>query len=139
MEFLAQLSEFIGNHILLVGALIILIGLLIYTESRQGGASVTPKQAVNLINREDAVVLDIRDKKKFSAGHITGAKNIPFAGLEKQIPSLKSDLERPVLIVCDSGQTAGPAAKLLIKEAFQTYRLSGGMMAWQGDSLPVVK
>jgi len=83
-------------------------------------------------------VLDIREKKEFKAGHIVDALNIPFTSLATRKDELK-DKARPVIVVCKSGQTASAASKMLKDAGFaEVYRLSGGMMDWTGNNLPVV-
>ena len=102
--------------------------------------SVTPAQATSLINKEDAVIIDIRPKKEWTTGHITGAKHIPLSDLDRRIDELTKYKQRPVIVVCNLGQAAATATRKLKAAGFeQAVRLSGGMTEWKGQSLPIVK
>ena len=84
-----QLFEFIGNHPILVGTFVLLIFFFIRNETQRGGRGVTAQQLVDMVNREDAVVLDVREKKDYDEGHIVDAINVPFSALETRIDELK--------------------------------------------------
>lgn len=132
--------EFIANHPYLVGAFVLLLALFIRNETRRGGRSVTPQQLVDMVNREDAVVVDIRERKEFQDGHIVDALNIPNASLESRLDELKKFRDRPIVVACKMGQNAGAAGTLLRKQGFENVaRLSGGMAEWRNQNLPVVK
>ena len=137
---MARLFEFVSNHLLLVGVFVTLLVLFIMNEARRGGRSVSAQELVNLVNRDKAVVVDVRDRKEFAAGHIVDAINIPFATLEKRMSELDSYRERPIVVTCKMGQHAGAAGALLRKAGFENVmRLSGGIAEWRNSSLPVVK
>src|SRR5262249_26758415 len=123
-----QLFEFIGNHPVLVGVFAVLLVLFIRNETQRGGRGVTPQELVNLVNREGAVVIDVRDAKEFAAGHIVDAVNVPHGALEGRLAELEKFKEKPITIVCKMGQHAGVAGALLRKAGFGSVtRLSGGM------------
>jgi rhodanese-related sulfurtransferase len=135
-----QLIEFIGNHPLLVGAFVFFIVALVVTEGRKGGRGVTVQELVRMVNHESAVVVDLRDRKEFSSGHIAGAINVPYASLASRKDELKSHQDKPVILVCKIGQHASAAGSQLIKEGFSDVRrLSGGMAEWLNANLPLVK
>ena len=135
-----QVFEFIGNHPILVAAFVLLLALFIRNETRRGGRSVTAQQLVDLVNRDNALVLDVRDKKEFDAGHIVDALNIPFAALDSRISELKKHSERPIVVACKMGQHSGTAGSILRKHGFENVsRLTGGVAEWRNQSLPVVK
>ena len=124
---------------MLVAALTVCIGLLVRHESAKGGPSLSPQQLVGLINREQAVVVDLRDSKDFDSGHIVDALNIPFAKLSHRMAELDAYKQKPVVVVCKMGQHAGSAGKQLVQAGFENVsRLSGGMMEWQNSQLPLV-
>lgn len=107
---------------------------------RRGGRSVSAQQLVDLVNRENALVLDVRDRKEYEAGHIVHAVNIPFASLNGRLDELKKHKERAIVIACKMGQHSGTAGTLLRKNGFQNVvRLTGGLAEWRNQSLPVVK
>ena len=135
-----HLFEFIGNHPILVGTFALLLVLFIRNETRRGGQNVSPQQLVNLVNRDGAIVVDVRDPKEFAAGHIVSAVNIPQAALAGRLNELAKYKDKPVAIVCKMGQHSGAAGTLLRRAGFQqVMRLSGGMMEWRNQNLPVVK
>jgi len=136
-----QLFEFIQNHPLLVGAFLLALTAWIVYETRNAASSgVTSSQATQLINREDAVVLDLRESKDYKAGHIAGAYNIPQSSLDSRMKELEKHKSKPVIIVCKNGQSSGAVQAKLGKAGFErAVKLKGGMMQWQADSLPMVK
>ena len=97
-------------------------------------------QATQLINQKDAVIIDIRDQGEYAAGHILNARSIPF----KVFADRKNDLEKlksvPIIVSCDTGQRAGPAAQKLREMGFaEVHVLQGGLNAWRQAGLPVSK
>ncbi len=135
-----QLFTFIGNHPLLVGAFVVLLILFIRNEMSRGGANVSAQQLVNMVNAQEAVVLDVRDKADYDQGHIVDAINIPYTNLESRIDELAKYKEKPIVIACKMGQHSGAAGTLLRKNGFANVsRLRGGIAEWRGQSLPVVK
>jgi len=136
-----QLFEFVQNHPLLVGAfLLVLTAWIAYEVRNSSSGGVTSGEATQLINREDAVVLDLREASEFKAGHIAGARNIPQSKLDERIRELEKFKNKPIIVACKHGQSAGTAQAKLTKAGFErVYKLKGGMAQWQADSLPVVK
>jgi rhodanese-related sulfurtransferase len=135
-----QLIEFATNHWQMVAALVATLALLLFTESRKGGTSISTHAAVQLINKEGAAVVDIRLKKEFKTGHITNATNIPYADMDRRIGELEKHRDSPIIIVCNLGQTASGAVKKLNEAKFDNVvRLSGGITEWKAQNLPVVK
>lgn len=125
---------------MLVGTLLLLVSLLIFHESRKGGKSLSPQQLTHAINKEDAVVLDVRDGAEFKAGHIPGAINIPFSGFDKRMTELDKYKQRPVVLVCKMGQHSGAISKKLKGAGFESvFKLSGGIAEWQNSQFPLVK
>ncbi|CAM3435158.1 rhodanese-like domain-containing protein [Parendozoicomonas haliclonae] len=135
-----QFLEFIVNNPLLTGAFAVLLGALIFTEMRKGGQSVTTQELTRLMNQEDGVVVDLREKKDFSRGSITGSLNIPLASLQSRIGELEKHKTAPIILVDAMGQHSGTAGKQLKDAGFENVvRLSGGISTWQGENLPLVK
>ena len=97
-------------------------------------------EAVQLMNRKDAVVLDVREQAEFSNGHISGAKHFPVASLEQRSGELKKFLKKPIVVVCASGARSRTACGTLKKLGFENVTLlAGGIGAWQQANLPVEK
>jgi rhodanese-related sulfurtransferase len=135
-----QVFEFVVNHPFLFGAFAVLLVIFIRNETQRGGRSVSAQELVNLVNRQDAVVVDVRDKKEFEQGHIPNAVNIPYACLASRISELSDYKEKPIVLACKMGQHAGPAGTALRKQGFvNVSRLSGGIAEWRNQNLPVVK
>jgi len=135
-----QLIDFIGNNPFLVAAFGLTLAMLFWTESQKGGKSVSTAIATQMINKEDAVLLDIRTKKEWETGHIANAKHIPLADLEHRITELQKYKSRPVIVVCNLGQSAGSACKKLMGLGFENVvRMQGGITEWKNQSLPLIK
>ena len=104
-----------------------------------GGAKVSAADAVRLINREKAVLIDISEPAEYAAGHAVGARSVPLAGLEtsRELPKNKA---LPVVVVCPNGARATRAVAVLRKLGFENARaLAGGLQAWRAANLPVEK
>lgn len=140
MQFLQHLIEFIGNHYLLTSAFLVVLALLIFTEGRKGGKALTSQQATTLINRENALLVDVRPKKDYAAGHIVDSINIPVDSFATRMVELEKHKEKPIILACANGQHAGSAAKQLKAAGFkQVNRLAHGVGGWRADNLPLVK
>lgn len=135
-----QFLTFLGNHALLAGSFVVLFVLFVINEMGRGGESVSPNALSQLVNKENARVIDIRDGAEFRAGHIAGSENIPYAKLNDHIAQLKSEPDRPIVVVCNIGQTAGAAGLTLRKAGLnRVYKLEGGISGWKSQSLPVIR
>ena len=134
--------EFIRNNILLI-AVAVVSGLMLlwpYVRRFGGGPSVSATQATQLINREDALVVDVRDPGEYAAGHILGAKNVPLARIDERAADLGKRKDRPLILYCDTANRSGKAISALKKQGFtRVVNLSGGLGAWQQAGLPVEK
>jgi len=137
-----RLFEFIGHHTYLASGAVLAAIALIFYEARarvQGFAALSATQAVRLMN-QGALVLDLRGKESFDAGHIGEARNIPAAELESQAESLKKWREKNVITYCDSGTSGAGAVRTLTKLGFtKVFNLEGGLNAWIKDNLPLSK
>lgn len=137
-----DIIQFVTHHWLLSGIFIILLILLLIEEARSKGllGQIGPQELVQMINRESAVVVDIRNREAFQEGHIVGAVNFPQAELEKDFTKLSKYKDQPIVVVCVMGQKAGDVAIKLKKQNYQrVYALSGGMNAWKNAQMPLVK
>lgn len=138
-----RLQEFFLNHQLLFMAFIAVAGALVWTffQGRAKGVrNIDPASATRLINQEDALILDVRPEAEFRQGHIVNAINLPANGLDSRIDTLNKYRKRPIVAVCRSGQSSIKAASSLVAKGFDNvYSLSGGILAWEGASLPLTK
>ena len=123
---------------LMIVAALVSGGLLLrptLSGARNGG--VSPTEAVRLMNREKATVIDVSEPGEYAAGHIVGARNIPIGRLEVA-PELPKNKALPVVLVCASGKRAATAAKALQAKGYaQAVVLAGGMGGWKAANLPV--
>ena len=132
--------DFVRNNLLLFAVAFVSGAMLLWPLFRRtaGGPWVTTAQATHLINREDALVVDVRDPGDYGAGHILGAKNVPLSRLGDGDVLKRKD--RPVIVYCDGGDRSSKAVSLLKKQGFaRVVNLSGGLRAWQQAGLPVEK
>jgi rhodanese-related sulfurtransferase len=140
---LQTLLAFASDHLLWSLALVGLTLALIYNEVARlftGFKSVTPAQLTGLINRDDALLIDLSASADFEKGHIAGAKNLAMSQFDPENKLLAKVRELPVALVCRSGAVSADAAKRLVKAGFKSvYWLDGGVAAWQQAELPLVK
>ncbi len=137
-----QLLEFVNNHPFLFAMLAAVITFIIITELRRksGPGGVSAKEAVRLINDEDAIILDVRDTPEYKTSHILNAKNIPFAQLEEQAPEIIKNKKSPVIAYCKSGNISPSACNKLKTMGYENVSyLKSGLFAWQDESLPMVR
>jgi rhodanese-related sulfurtransferase len=104
-----------------------------------GGERVSPADAVRLINREKAVLIDVSEPAEYAAGHAVGARSVPMSGLEtsRELPKNKA---LPLVVVCPTGARAARAVAILKKLGFENAQaLAGGLAAWRAANLPTEK
>lgn len=135
-----QLLEFVSNHPVLVGLFVALaVALTVNILMDPGGKdAVDPSGATDLINHQDAVVVDVRSIKEFRDGHIINSINIPLNGFESQLKALDKHKGKPIVVSCQSGSRSSSACRLLRDKGFENvHNLRGGIMAWQNANLPI--
>ena len=134
---------FAGRHPILSLALAGITLAILYNEiaGRLGGyRRLGPAQLTALINRDNALVVDLRSPGEFEKGHIAGSKNVQPSQFDPEHKQLAAAKALPVVLVCKTGSTAGDAAKRLKKAGFENvFVLDGGIGAWQQADLPLVK
>lgn len=137
-----QLLEYIGHHPYLSGGAVLLAIALAVYEIRarlQTFAALSAMQAVRLMN-QGALVLDLRTRQSFDAGHISDARHVPAADLEAQADSLKKWRDKNVIAYDDTGIGSAGAARTLSRLGFsKVFSLEGGLNAWVKDNLPLTK
>jgi rhodanese-related sulfurtransferase len=130
----------LDNWVLILAALTSGALLLWPNLSRQGGGgAVGTTEAVRLINRERAVLIDVSEPDEFAQGHAAGARNVPLNSLQgaKELPSNK---QLPVVLMCSTGARAARAAGELRKLGHErAIALAGGLRAWREANLPLEK
>jgi rhodanese-related sulfurtransferase len=135
-----RLLEYIGHHPYLAGGAFLAAAAVIFYEVRarvQNFAALSAMQAVRLMN-QGALLIDLRSKEAFDAGHIGDARNVPASELEAQAESLKKWREKTIITYCDSGVSSAGAARTLNRLGFtKVFNLEGGLNAWVKDNLPL--
>lgn len=130
-------------NLVLFGLAVVSGGMLIFplfTRGLRTSAEVGPAEAVMLINRKDAVVLDVRDDSEFSSGHITNARHIPEKQIAERVKELEKFKAKPVIVSCASGRRASSVVDTLRKEGFtEVVALRGGIGAWSQAGMPLEK
>ena len=140
---LERLPEFLANHPILTGALIAVIGMILFTEFRRltrKYRTLSPAEAVRVINQDDSLVLDVREDSEVASGRIAGAKHIPLGSLQKRMGDIEKYKDKPVVVYCRSGNRSAVAASQLTAAGFQdVVNLQGGVQAWQTAGMPLKK
>lgn len=130
-------------HLVLFGTAVVTGGMLVWPlvgRLVRPGQDVGPIEAVQLINRRDAVVLDVRDAAEYAAGHIANARHIPEAQLGERRKELEKFKARPIIVSCRTGSRSAAVAASLRKQGFnEVFALRGGLVAWQQASMPLEK
>jgi rhodanese-related sulfurtransferase len=136
---MALIFEFLTQQWILAAALSVVIIMLFMHETRKSGPSLSPQKAINMVNAEQGVFLDLRDAADYKQGHIVDAVHIPSAKLAERMAELEKYRNKPIILVCKMGQQASAAGKQLKGNNFeQVYKMTGGMMEWSNLQLPTV-
>jgi rhodanese-related sulfurtransferase len=137
-----RLLEYIAHHPYLAGgALALAIAVLVneFLERARNAGAISAAQAVLMMN-QGALLLDVRAKDVYDAGHIGDARNVAEGELESSADSFKKWREKNIIVYCDSGMRSAAAARTLLKLGFaKVHNLAGGLDAWRKENLPVVK
>ena len=139
---MGQLAEFAANHPYLAIAVVASLTAVIFYELKlqtQHGTSVSPGEAVQLINR-GALVIDVRKTEDFALGHIVNARNIKLGEIETSDKALKKPKNKPLVTVCENGTDSAKAAAALRKAGFDNaVNLRSGLSGWRAENLPLIK
>jgi rhodanese-related sulfurtransferase len=130
-------------NLVLFGTVVVTGGMLIWpliARLMHPGNEVDPAQAVQLINRRDAVVIDVRDAADYKSGHITNARHIPESEIEARAKDLEKIKAKPIIVTCGRGNRSPGVAMRLRKLGFdEAVSLRGGLAAWQQANIPLEK
>jgi rhodanese-related sulfurtransferase len=136
-----QLTEFSANHTLLVGAFAALLVAVFINEFRQASqkfSRLTPAGAIQLINNEDVLLLDVREPAETVNGKIAKAIQIPVGSIAQRVGEIEKHKDKSVIVYCKTGARSGAACQVLTRAGFEkVYSLSGGITAWQEAHLPI--
>lgn len=133
--------KFILDNWMIMSVALASAGMLLWpTIKGAAGGSLSAAAAVQLINREKAVVIDVCEANEFAAGHVIGAKNIPLSQLEGKLPTAVKNKAVPVILVCQSGARSSRALGIAKKLGYeQAQAMAGGLGAWKAANLPIEK
>jgi rhodanese-related sulfurtransferase len=132
--------KFIIDNWMMIAVALASGGMLLWPLVKGGAGGLTADAAVQLINREKAVVVDVCEAEEFAAGHVVGAKNIPLGQLEEKLVGAVKNKALPLILVCKSGARSGRAVGIAKKLGFENAQsLAGGMGAWRTANLPIEK
>ena len=134
--------KFLIDNWMLISIAIASGGMLVWPliASGMNAGALSASGAVQLINREKAVVVDVCEPAEFAAGHVGGARNVPFSELEAKLPGLVKNKNLPLILVCASGARSGRAVAIAKKLGYeQAQSLGGGLKTWKEANLPIEK
>jgi len=134
--------KFVMDNIFLIAAAVVSGAMLVWPMVRRGsgGPAVSTLEATQLINRQDALVVDVREQAEYAQAHILNSRGLPLSQLEARIGDLEKFKDKPVIVYCATGNRSSAAAAMLRKAGFsKVSNLSGGFAAWQQAGLPVQK
>ena len=139
-----EIISFLMQHWVLAGALVIVLFMLFYEERRSAafgsGWAITPQAAVGRINKDKAVVVDLRSEEQFKKGHIVSAMNASYTALEEELKKLQRYQDKSMIVICPLNKSAIFVLRKLRKMGFKKAEIvSGGMAAWEKEGLPIVK
>jgi rhodanese-related sulfurtransferase len=141
-QFLVFLQKSPMNLVLL-GTVLVTGGMLVWpliARLMRPGQEVGPVEAVQLINRRDAVVLDLRDAADYKSGHITNARHMPEGEIDSRMKELEKVKTKPIILACARGNRSSSVANRLRKLGFgEVFLLRGGIAAWQQANMPLEK
>lgn len=142
-DFLHRLPEFLGNHLYLALGFVAALVALAVTEAQRftrGYTALTPGGLTLLINRENALLIDLSSQQDFEKGHIPGARSVAPGQFDPESKDLAKVKELPVAVVCKNGQASAQAARRLKKAGFaKVFWLDGGLGAWSEAHMPLAK
>ncbi|WP_392537909.1 rhodanese-like domain-containing protein [Legionella sp. 227] len=133
-------SQFIIHHWQLWLAFIVILLLTFINElitQKRKAKELTPQAAVDLINHENAVVIDLRDKEAFSKGHIIDSIHAKSEDFEQQ--KMDKYKNKPLILIASRAFDAQTVANKIRAQGYQPHVLGGGIAAWQNAELPLVK
>jgi rhodanese-related sulfurtransferase len=133
--------DFIQQNLMWVGLAAVSGGMLLWQMvNGTGRSNISVNEATLLINRQDAVVVDVRETAEWSSGHIPNARHIALGHLASHLSEIDKYKDKPVILVCASGNRSGSGCGVLKKAGFQqVYNLAGGVHAWSDAGLPMTK
>jgi rhodanese-related sulfurtransferase len=137
-----DLITFLTAHLALTYTLAIVLVLLMIVEFlrlKRQNYNVNVPKAIQLINRENAIVIDIRPKDIFQKGHIIDSQSLTAKEIQENPKKIEKFRTKPIILVCHSGIESQKVAAFLLKQGYNVYSMAGGIRAWMAAELPLVK
>lgn len=133
--------QFFSNNPMLSIAWVVIAAMLVHSvikDKISGFKSVATQDAILLINKQNALIVDVRANDEYKKGHIVDAKNITLSQIEQgNFTEIENKKETPIIVVCETGARSSSAANKLVKAGFtQVYNLATGMSGWTAANLP---
>lgn len=132
--------EFVSQNLFLFGGLAVVIALLLLLPVIQSAQGVKQVAALHLpqLQRENHVVVDVSEPKEYERGHLPDSINIPLQKLLDNHKKLNKHQDHNIILTCQNGSKSATAARHLKKSGFEkVFVLSGGLLSWQKENLPV--
>lgn len=127
-------------NLALIAILLVSGGLLVFPTLRRGGGGLSSAEATQLINRRNAIVIDLRPSAEYATGHLPAARSVQYTELSAKLGQVAKNKSAPLLLVCQNGQQSNKAAKVALEAGYgEVHVLQGGVAAWQKAGMPVVK
>lgn len=139
-----EIMQFVGNHPVLSLAWVVLLGAVIFTTFQIRFSKVNDiarGEAIHLINKEDAIIVDLRNRDDYRKGHIPNSLSLTAADITfGNLDELEKAKGKPIIVVCATGTSARDQAKSLFKAGFErVYVLKEGISGWSAENLPLVR
>lgn len=132
--------KFFIDNLMLIAVALSSGFMLLWPTLRAGGGALTAAGAVQLINRERAVVVDVSETEEFAAGHVGGAKNVPVGQVEQRLTEVVKNKTVPLILVCPNGARSNRVLAIAKRLGYDRAQvLAGGLKAWKEANLPVEK
>ena len=143
-QVMQEYIDFVTNNPMLAGAWVVIAAMLIHSVVKAKLSktnNINPQEATLLINKQDAIVVDVRSAEEFKKGHIVNAKNITVSQIDEgKFAAIENDKQTPIIVVCATGTRSGGAGDKLAKAGFeQVNNLFSGMSGWTAANLPTTK
>ena len=140
MNLGSRVNFLLDNWLLVLVAFSSGVALLLPNLHTLGAPGLSPTQAVLLINREKANIVDVRAADEFASGHLIGARHVPLDRLQDDLAKTVTDKKRPLILVCHSGMRSQKALVIAKAQGYeQAHSLGGGLKIWQEANLPLEK
>ncbi|MDB9997188.1 rhodanese-like domain-containing protein [Gammaproteobacteria bacterium] len=134
-----EFSLFLSEYWYLSFPLFLTIILWSRHEMNRGGNKISCSDLTKLVNKNSASLIDLRTANEFETGHIANSVNMPHDEFEKYDHRISSDLETPIILICSTGRQSVNIGEDLLKKDYSNVNiLSGGIMTWQQEGLPLV-